>query len=282
MATKKSKRLLGKAAPKIRTREEAIALARALLQLAGVTPSDLLTVGEVAELVAISKEAVRNWCRDGLGFFDERLHCFLIPRAELQQFLKQHRGFAPKALREFVPTQANSILSWPARYDMPRDARNLKPLSALEKATLRALQERAAASNVIPISAEERRLQEQRDQLVQREERASVRLRQLQADIDAVTDQINQRVLALHMQDRHKFNAGDARGHLTGAFAAFAQFQSDQFKNGGDHYYSVLESGRDPVPDRKALMLLAEISLGMFFQSLGFDPEVAQSLGGKR
>src|SRR5262249_50558366 len=60
-------------------REQLIRQALALLAEAGALPEPLLTPREAAELVAIGAEAVRVWCREGLGFYHRPSKCFFIP-----------------------------------------------------------------------------------------------------------------------------------------------------------------------------------------------------------
>ena len=56
--------------------DQLIERALRLLAEAGALPVPLLTVAECAALTGLSTEAIRVWCRAGLGRFDRRLRCF--------------------------------------------------------------------------------------------------------------------------------------------------------------------------------------------------------------
>jgi hypothetical protein len=85
--------------------DQLIALALDLLGRAGAL-EPLLTPREAADLVPIGVEAVRCWCRDGLGFYDRRLHTFLIPLPEQRAFVLVKRGSLSNALAaDFTSTQ---------------------------------------------------------------------------------------------------------------------------------------------------------------------------------
>src|SRR5215831_17635715 len=94
-------------------REQLIRQALALLAEAGALPEPLLTPREAAALVPIGEEAVRVWCRDGLGFYHRPSKCFFIPLSELRAHVRKTRGLLSNALRDFTPTQMSLVVTSP-------------------------------------------------------------------------------------------------------------------------------------------------------------------------
>jgi hypothetical protein len=193
-----------------------VRLAYALLRAAERVPDQLLTTAEAADAAGIGVESIRVWCRRGLGFWDERLGCFLVAKADLRAHLLDHWGHVPARFDEFVPAQARSALggnmSWPPGELPPRPDR---PLDAAERASLRALIDRASPDDLLdcgPGGAEVARAREERDRLREQEAAASDRLSALRTALDESTTRLDQLIRGAALRQR-------SRPHLAGTLA---------------------------------------------------------------
>jgi hypothetical protein len=163
-------------------------LLAALLEAIGV--DDLLTTTEAAEAVGITPEAVRVWCRSGrLGFFDQRLSCFLIPRRELRAFVEAHWGKAPERFDHFVPAQTRSALSMLTM----TDEKKLPRLTPIEKQQLENLLHRVEGFRSGPVAdalREEQALKAKQERLAARERALTAKVGELRSDLDEIATRL--------------------------------------------------------------------------------------------
>jgi hypothetical protein len=97
--------------PRAASREQLVEQALKLLAQPGALQPQLTPL-EASRLGPIGVEAVRCWCRDGLGHYDRRLHTFLIGLDELREFVLARRGSLSKALAsDFTSTQMPDTLT---------------------------------------------------------------------------------------------------------------------------------------------------------------------------
>jgi hypothetical protein len=165
-----------------------LALVTALLEALGV--DDLLTTGEAAQAVGIGTEAVRVWCRSGrLGFFDQRLSCFLIPRRELRAFVEAHWGKVPERVDHFVPAQTRSAL----RILTMTDEKKLPRLTPMERQQLESLLHRVEGFRSGPVAdvlREEQALRAKQERLAEKERKLTAKVAELRGALDEIAERL--------------------------------------------------------------------------------------------
>jgi excisionase family DNA binding protein len=168
-------------------------LATILLQVAGVA-DPALTVSEAADLVGVTEETVRSWCRSGaLGRFDRRLKLYLIGKGELRAFLLAHWRRLPQRF-DSAAAQVPGVVSFGIeRINMDND----KPLTPFERSRLETLLAKiggpsveSVAKSASELSAEQSRLHKEQQRLAEQERRLSAKLQTIRSDLDATTAEL--------------------------------------------------------------------------------------------